>query len=577
MPQPPIQPEEFVFKDDGTFPNSVLPMLIYHYAVATKAADPASAFEQCFAANSWTNSWRDGEDPYALVRDGLEGVRHIAVEKDHVTLKTFESLQALVGVGELADVAGQIRQLRRTKNAAELENLRRAAEVTDRATAQVMDRIRLGQSELAVADMIASAISSAGGTLAFESLVQFGPNSALPHHRPSDRSLQAGDLVLLDFGAAYDGYRADTTRMAVAGDPNPLQKELHRVVLEEAQQLDLHVRRNLGDLVEEHGAALGDLDLPLARAVGVGEGAALVAEQLALDQRLGNRPAVDRHERPVTALAGGVNRVRHQLLAGAVLAHHQHGRVGGRHALDQREHLLDRRGFPDQTVIPLATAGGLRVRGLLDAPIQLGPIARRLLVGLFGNDRLGTRPLPVALGGSLLLRGEDVRTQGSGNIGATNVWRVYGRRLGVPVILLDVAKGFVPALVGLKVSGELTGVLAGAAAMAGHWRPLYLRFTKGGKTVATAGGVTFALAPLAALCCVVTWIAIFLLGRYSSVASIIVALLLPVYIWVFGGDWPVVTFGTLAAVAVLLLHKGNMRRLLAGTESRFHFRRAARA
>src|SRR5438093_1952976 len=194
---------------------------------------------------------------------------------------------------------------------------------------------------------------------------------------------------------------------------------------------------------------------------------------------------------------------------------------------------------------------------------------------VLGGYLLGSAPFGYWV--VLLLRGEDVRTQGSGNIGATNVWRVYGRRLGVPVILLDVAKGFVPALVGLKVSGELTGVLAGAAAMAGHWRPLYLRFTKGGKTVATAGGVTFALAPLAALCCVVTWIAIFLLGRYSSVASIFAALLLPVYIWVFGGDWPVVTFGTLAAVAVLLLHKGNMRRLLAGTESRFHFRRAARA
>ncbi|TML68550.1 MAG: glycerol-3-phosphate acyltransferase [Actinobacteria bacterium] len=180
---------------------------------------------------------------------------------------------------------------------------------------------------------------------------------------------------------------------------------------------------------------------------------------------------------------------------------------------------------------------------------------------VLGGYLLGSAPFGYWL--VLLLRGEDVRTQGSGNIGATNVWRVYGRRLGFPVILLDVAKGFVPALVGLKVSGELTGVLAGAAAMA--------------ETVATAGGVTFALAPLAALCCVVTWIAIFLLGRYSSVASIIVALLLPVYIWVFGGDWPVVTFGTLAAVAVLLLHKGNMRRLLAGTESRFHFRRAARA
>jgi glycerol-3-phosphate acyltransferase PlsY len=176
-----------------------------------------------------------------------------------------------------------------------------------------------------------------------------------------------------------------------------------------------------------------------------------------------------------------------------------------------------------------------------------------------------------------VLRGEDIRTRGSGNIGATNVWRVYGRWLGVPVILLDVAKGFVPALVGLKVSGELTGVLAGAAAMAGHWRPLYLRFAKGGKTVATAGGVTFALAPFAAACCVAAWIAIFLLGRYSSVASITASLLLPVFIWVFGGDWPVVTFGALAAVAVLLLHKANMRRLLDGTESRFHFRRAARA
>jgi len=176
-----------------------------------------------------------------------------------------------------------------------------------------------------------------------------------------------------------------------------------------------------------------------------------------------------------------------------------------------------------------------------------------------------------------VLRGEDIRTRGSGNIGATNVWRVYGRRLGVPVIVLDIAKGFVPALIGLKLSGEMTGVLAGGAAMAGHWRPVFLRFTKGGKTVATAGGVTFALAPLAALCCVATWIAIFLIGRYSSVASITAALLLPVFIWVFGGDWPVVTFGALAAVAVLLLHKENMRRLLAGTESRFHFRRAARA
>ena len=172
------------------------------------------------------------------------------------------------------------------------------------------------------------------------------------------------------------------------------------------------------------------------------------------------------------------------------------------------------------------------------------------------------------------LKGTDIREQGSGNIGATNVWRVYGRKLGIPIVLLDVGKGFVPAIVGLLVAGQLIGVLAGAAAMLGHWRPLYLRLAKGGKTVATAGGVTLALAPRAAGCCVAVWLVVFLLTRYSSVASIVTALVLPVFTWLFGAGWPVVTFGALAAVAVLLLHKANIRRLFSGTESRFEFRKA---
>jgi acyl phosphate:glycerol-3-phosphate acyltransferase len=175
------------------------------------------------------------------------------------------------------------------------------------------------------------------------------------------------------------------------------------------------------------------------------------------------------------------------------------------------------------------------------------------------------------------LKGADIRQQGSGNIGATNVWRVYGRWLGAPIVLLDIAKGFVPALVGLLVAGQLVGVLAGAAAMLGHWRPLYLRLTKGGKTVATAGGVTFALAPRAAACCLAAWIVLFLLTRYSSVASIVTALTLPLFTWLFGAGWPVVAFGAVAAFAVLLLHKANIRRLFQGTESRFEFRRALRA
>ena len=118
------------------------------------------------------------------------------------------------------------------------------------------------------------------------------------------------------------------------------------------------------------------------------------------------------------------------------------------------------------------------------------------------------------------LKHEDVRARGSSNIGATNVWREYGRAYGVPVMLLDVGKGFVPALVGVHVSGDLLGVLAGAAAMIGHWRPLFLGFSKGGKTVATAGGVFFGVAPLVGLVGAAIWILLFLVTRYASLASL---------------------------------------------------------
>jgi acyl phosphate:glycerol-3-phosphate acyltransferase len=176
-----------------------------------------------------------------------------------------------------------------------------------------------------------------------------------------------------------------------------------------------------------------------------------------------------------------------------------------------------------------------------------------------------------------LVRHEDVRTKGSGNIGASNVWRVYGRRYGIPVMLLDVAKGFVPALVGVLVSGDLLGVLAGGAAMAGHWRPLFLGFQRGGKTVATAGGVFWAVAPLVAVVGAAVWVVLFLVLRYASVASMGAALSLPVVAWALGEPWPVIVFASLAGGVVVVLHRGNIRRLRAGTESRFHFGRAAGA
>jgi acyl phosphate:glycerol-3-phosphate acyltransferase len=165
-------------------------------------------------------------------------------------------------------------------------------------------------------------------------------------------------------------------------------------------------------------------------------------------------------------------------------------------------------------------------------------------------------------------RHEDIRTKGSGNIGASNVWRVYGRKLGVPVLLLDVAKGCVPALVATHTAGYLAGALAGGAAMLGHYRPLFLGFQRGGKIVATGGGAFFGVAPLAALVGLGVWILVFVVTRYPSVASMVTALSLPLWAWLFGYPWPVIVFGVLTAIGVLLLHRANIGRLWRGEEHR---------
>jgi glycerol-3-phosphate acyltransferase PlsY len=169
--------------------------------------------------------------------------------------------------------------------------------------------------------------------------------------------------------------------------------------------------------------------------------------------------------------------------------------------------------------------------------------------------------------------GVDVRTVGSGNIGATNVWRAFGFKLGLSVMILDVAKGFAAAWIGVWLGGDLVGVLAGVAAMAGHYRPLFLGFKRGGKIVATTGGVGLALAPLPFLCAAAVWVVVFLLSRYASLASILAALTLPVFALLFGESWPIVGFTTGAAVAIVVLHRANVRRLLNGTENRMQLRR----
>jgi acyl phosphate:glycerol-3-phosphate acyltransferase len=172
-----------------------------------------------------------------------------------------------------------------------------------------------------------------------------------------------------------------------------------------------------------------------------------------------------------------------------------------------------------------------------------------------------------------VFRGEDVRTKGSGNVGATNVLRVYGPKLGLPAALLDTAKGFAPAFAATLVLGHGSGVLAGAAAMLGHWRPLFLGFRKGGKMVATAGGAFLGVAPLVGVTAAGVWLVAFGLTRYASVASMTAAASLGLWAWVFGYPWPVIAFGGAAGAGVAFLHRTNIARLARGEENRLELRR----
>jgi glycerol-3-phosphate acyltransferase PlsY len=172
-----------------------------------------------------------------------------------------------------------------------------------------------------------------------------------------------------------------------------------------------------------------------------------------------------------------------------------------------------------------------------------------------------------------LLTGADVRTLGSGNIGATNVWRTLGFKLGLAVALLDIAKGAAAAALGLWLANDLAAVLAGCAAMVGHWRPLFVRFARGGKIVATTGGVGLAVAPFATLSAAGVWIAVFLVTRYASVSSIAAAASLPLFALLFGASWPILAFTVAGALGIVVLHRTNIARLAHGQENKMQLRR----
>ena len=170
-----------------------------------------------------------------------------------------------------------------------------------------------------------------------------------------------------------------------------------------------------------------------------------------------------------------------------------------------------------------------------------------------------------------LVKGQDLRSLGSGNLGATNLYRVLGWRYAVPVALFDAGKGAIPvAFFGPWAGGGATlALLLGLTAVIGHMASIFVGF-RGGKGVATGAGVVLALAPWALLAALGVWVGVVAASGYVSLASIVAALMLPpaVYLLHPGRRELVWLFGLLA-LAVVVLHRANIARLRAGTEHRF--------
>src|SRR6266480_244675 len=198
---------------------------------------------------------------------------------------------------------------------------------------------------------------------------------------------------------------------------------------------------------------------------------------------------------------------------------------------------------------------------------------------LIGSYLLGSIPFGYLAG---RLVGIDIRQAGSGNIGATNVVRLLGKRYGYPAFALDVLKGFGAVKIAMLVapgrspewnSPEIVGILAAMCSVLGHLYPPWLKF-KGGKGVATSAGALLGLTPVATLIGVAIWVIVFCLTRYVSLASITAAVVLPILILVIRSQdqnkgKPLIYFSACVAAVVIWRHRSNLSRLIQGTEPRF--------
>lgn len=216
-------------------------------------------------------------------------------------------------------------------------------------------------------------------------------------------------------------------------------------------------------------------------------------------------------------------------------------------------------------------------------------IYTRFAIAAIAAYLLGSIPF-----GLLIARahGKDLRSIGSGNIGATNVSRALGRKWAYVCFFLDVLKGLIPTLAAMYIAGPQANLSStekiitlwlwlavGCAAIAGHIFPLYIRF-KGGKGVATSFGVALGIWPYYTICAAIamtTWLTVVLIWRYVSLASIVASAAFPITLtfaimlakqWHFAALWPLLVIAVAIPLMVTIRHRQNIKRILAGTESK---------
>lgn len=196
------------------------------------------------------------------------------------------------------------------------------------------------------------------------------------------------------------------------------------------------------------------------------------------------------------------------------------------------------------------------------------------VLGILVSYLLGAVPASYLAGRS---RGVDLRRHGSGNLGATNTFRVLGPRVAAPVMVFDVLKGFLPVwfLPGvLGLEAQAWPLAFGGAAILGHVFPIYMGF-RGGKGVATGAGVFLALAPVAVAIAFLVWLVALRVSRMVSLASILAALCVVPLLFVTGTSPEVRVLGILVALFIVVAHRANVGRILRGEESRFGGRSAS--